>query len=247
MHDYIQSYLDFIDLKDLLKKLKVNGIEDYLEQVKRLSAEAWIKEELLLKYLKQGGAKMITDLILESLNIPLSQEIDVLDVGAGTNPLTREIIDRVKAHLPNASFFAMNPCPNALKALMSERRDIIPIVGFLEDIRGSVLYSSQYFALPDKFDIILLILTLNQAKDIKKALFSLRESIKDGGRVIVIDLCKPKSEELKGEAYNERLGYDPAEFQRLAANYFSQILIERTSGDFHKNSSISLFKAVLMP
>ncbi len=251
MYSYVQSYLESFDLKDLLSELKINNIDNYLNQVRHFSVrEAGKRDAILLEYLGHEGIEKIVDSVLESISLYSGTDlIDILDVGAGTGLLTAKMTDRIKSSMPNASFFAMDLTPDMLKVLTSKRKDIVPIVGIVEKIRESVLYSSRFFALPDKFDVIISILTLHHVKDVKKALSSLRESIKPNGRVIIVDLCKHEFKEFKDEMCDIHLGFDPAEFQRLAVNYFSQILIEKMAGVCCTSSSrsVELFKAVLMP
>ncbi len=251
MYSCVQSYLESFNLKDLLTELKINNIENYLSQAKHFSLkEAQKRDKILLDYFGPKGIERIVDSVLESLAIPPSDRLlDILDVGAGTGLLTEKIMDRIRSFLPNASFFAMDLTPDMLKVLASRRRDIIPIIGIMEKIRESVLYSSRYFALPDKFDVIISILTLHHVKEVKNAFSSLRESVKPSGRVIIIDLCKHQFEEFRREMGDVHSGFDPVEFQKLAANYFSQILIERMPEICCTSSgrSIELFKAVLMP
>jgi SAM-dependent methyltransferase len=251
MHNHIQSYLESFDLKDLLIELKINGIDKYLDQAKHFSLkEAHDRDKLLLEYLGKRGIERIVNSVLESLVLVSNTELlDILDVGAGTGLLTEKIMDKIRSRVPNASFFAMDLTPDMLKILASKRKDVIPIVGIVERIRDSVLYSSRYFALPDKFDVIISILTLHHVKDVEKALSSLKESVKPNGCVIIIDLCKHEFEEFKEEMADIHLGFDPAEFQKLAVKYFPKILIERIQGICCESSgrSVDLFKAVLMP
>jgi len=251
MHSYVQSYLESFNLKDLLTELRINNSKGYLEQVKHFSLkEAQQRDRILLKYFESEGIERIVNSVLESIMLPSDVELlDMLDVGAGTGFLTAKIADKIKLRIPKASFFAMDLTPEMLKVLASKRRDIVPIVGIVEKIRESVLYSSRFFALPDKFDVIISILTLHHISDLGKALSSLRESIKPSGRVIIVDLCKHEFEELKKEMGDIHMGFDPVEFQKIAVNYFSQVLIEKMQGIccISSDRSVDLFKAVLMP
>ncbi|RLG54319.1 MAG: hypothetical protein DRO00_01490 [Thermoproteota archaeon] len=251
MYSCVQSYLESFNLKDLLTELRINNLEGYLDQARHFSLkEAKKRDEILFRYFGPEGIERIVNSVLESIILPSDTGLlDILDVGAGTGLLTSKIVDRIKSHLPNASFFAMDLTPEMLKVLASKRRDIVPIVGIIEKIRESVLYSSRFFALPDKFDVIISILTLHHVTDVEKALSSLRESVKPSGRVIVVDLCKHEFDEFREEMGDIHLGFDPAEFQKLAVNYFSQILIEKMQGICCTSSgrSVELFKAVLTP
>ncbi len=250
MLERFHSYLDSFDLQDLLKELKLeNKVKSPLNRFKQPLIEELKERDLsLITGLGRRGMEVLFDSILESLTPLLGKKApDILHVGSGTGWLTGMMVDRIKRILPNANFFAMDMFPGLLKILLSRREDVVPIVGLLEGIRGSLLYSSRYFALPDSFDAIISILTLHHVKDVERALLSMKEALRPEGIAIIVDLCKHEFKEFRREMGDIHLGFDPSNFQGLAAKHFPRVLVERIRGLSYKssNKSIELFKAVL--
>ncbi|KPV64934.1 MAG: hypothetical protein AOA65_0647 [Candidatus Bathyarchaeota archaeon BA1] len=247
----IQSYLENTRLQKLLEELKAPNIEVLIEEIGHFTEkEAEKRDQIVLGYFGEGGVNRIVDSIVGCLLSPprLRKGAEVLDVGAGSGLFTLRVVDKLRPHLPRASFYAMDVTPGMLQALSSKTSEIVPFLGVGENIAGSVEHARKYFRVPKKFDAVFSTLMLHHCPEVEKVFGSVRDALKAGGKAVFIDLCKHPFKEFM-EMGDVHLGFQPDWIETMAKKHFSEVHVERMPGICCECSgrSAELFLALVMP
>ncbi|MBC7129971.1 methyltransferase domain-containing protein, partial [Candidatus Bathyarchaeota archaeon] len=197
------------------------------------------------------GVKRIADTITQALLSPPKpkENAKILDVGAGSGFFTLRIFKKLRRHLPNASFYAMDLTPAMLNVLARKTSEITPFLGVAENIKGSMEHARKYLNIPEKFDAIFSTLMLHHCPNIEPVFESLRKAVDANGKVIILDLCKHSFQEFMEEMGDLHLGFEPEQIKEKAEKHFSKTEIKKIPGVCCKCSSRSaeLFVAYMTP
>jgi ubiquinone/menaquinone biosynthesis C-methylase UbiE len=247
-----EDYLKNVKLKELLEELKVPKIETLMKEVKHFNEkEAEGRDKIVLSYFGEDGIERVIDSIVQGLLSPpkLRKNARVLDVGAGSGFFTTKVADKVRRHLPEAAFYAMDPTPAMLRVLARKTPEITPFLGVAENVRGSVEYARKYLNITEKFEAIFSTLMLHHCLDIERVFESSREVIEVNGKVVVMDLCKHPFKEFREEMGDIHLGFEPELIKEKAEKHFSKVQVKKVPGICCTNSgrSAELFIAFMMP
>lgn len=247
-----EDYLKNVELQKLLEELKVPKIETLMKEAKHFTEkEAERRDKIVLSYFGEAGIERIIDSIVQGLLSPpkLRKNARVLDVGTGSGLFTIRVVDKVRRHLPEATFYAMDLTPAMLQVLTRKTSEITPFLGVAENVRGSVEYARKYLNIPEKFDAIFSTLMLHHCLDIEKVFESFREVTEVNGKVVVMDLCKHPFEEFREEMGDIHLGFEPELIKEKAEKHFSKVQVKKIPGICCTNSgrSAELFIAFMMP
>jgi len=197
-----EDYLKNVKLKELLEELKVPKIGTLMKEVKHFTEkEAERRDKIVLSYFGEDGIERAIDSIVQGLLSPprLRKNAKVLDVGAGSGFFTTKVVDKVRRHLPEAAFYALDLTSVMLRVLARKTPEITPFLGVAENVRGSVEQARKYLNIPEKFDAIFSILMLHHCLDIEMVFESFRKVVEVDGKAVVVDLCKHSFEEFREE------------------------------------------------
>jgi SAM-dependent methyltransferase len=229
----IESYLDKIDLQSFLESLEASNVDLIIREVEHFTEkEAEKRDNLLLDYFGESGIEKIADSIVDCIlaKPKPGNNAKILDVGAGSGLFTIKVGENIHRQLSEASFFAMDVTP-AMIAIVSEKtHEIIPFLGIAENIAGSIEYSRKYIEIPTKFDVVFSTLMLHHCQNIEKVFRSIREVLRNRGKVVIIDLCEHQFEEFREEMGDIHLGFNTHLIVEFAKRYFSRIEIKKISG-----------------
>ena len=247
-----EDYLKNVKLKELLEELKVPKIETLMKEVKHFTEkEAERRDKIVLSYFGEDGIERAIDSIVQGLLSPprLRKNAKVLDVGAGSGFFTTKVVDKVRRHLPEAAFYALDLTPVMLRVLARKTPEITPFLGVAENVRGSVEQARKYLNIPEKFDAIFSTLMLHHCLDIEMVFESFRKAVEVDGKAVVVDLCKHSFEEFREEMGDLHLGFEPELLKGMAEKHFSKVQIKKIPGICCTNSgrSAELFVAVMIP
>jgi ubiquinone/menaquinone biosynthesis C-methylase UbiE len=205
----------------------------------------------VLSYFGEDGVERIVESIVRCLFSPpkLRENAKILDVGAGSGFFTLAVAEKLRQHLPEASFYAMDVTPAMLRLLVRKTSQVTPFLGVAENIRGSLEYASRYLRVSERFDAIFSTLTLHHCPDIEKVFQSVKEAVDIHGKAVFVDLCKHSFKEFREEMGDVHLGFEPELIKRLAEKHFSKVQVEKMPGICCKSSgrSAELFIALMTP
>ena len=246
-----EDYLKNVKLKELLEELKVPKIGTLMKEVKHFTEkEGEIRDKIVLSYFGEDGIERAIDSIVQGLLSPprLRKNAKVLDVGAGSGFFTTKVVDKVRRHLPEAAFYALDLTSVMLRVLARKTPEITPFLGVAENVRGSVEQARKYLNIPEKFDAIFSILMLHHCLDIEMVFESFRKVVEVDGKAVVVDLCKHSFEEFREEMGDLHLGFEPELLKEMAKKHFSKVQIKKIPGICCTNSgrSAELFVAVMI-
>lgn len=247
-----EDYLKNVKVSELLQELGVPKIETVMAEVKHFTEkEGKRRDKILLSYFGENGIERIISSIVQALLSPpqLSKDAKVLDVGAGSGFFTMRVVDKLRSHLPEAAFFAMDLTPAMLQVLAEKTSNITLFLGVAENIRGSVEHARRYLGIPEKFDAIFSTLMLHHCLNVERVFESFREAVEVNGKVVVIDLCKHSFKEFREEMGDVHLGFKPELIQEKAEKQFSKVKVEKIPGICCNRSgkSAELFVAFMKP
>lgn len=247
-----EDYLKNVELQELLEELEVSRIETLMEEVKHFTEkEAKRRDKIVLCYFGEDGIERIVSSIVQNLLSPpkLRENAKVLDVGAGSGFFTARVVDKLRRHLPEAAFYAMDLTPAMLHVLAAKTPKITPFLGVAENLRGSVEQARKYLNIPKKFDAIFSTLMLHHCLNVERVFESFRKAVEANGKVVVVDLCKHSFEEFREEMGDLHLGFEPELLKGIAEKHFSKVQVKKIPGIRCTNSgrSAELFVAVMIP
>jgi SAM-dependent methyltransferase len=228
-----ENYIEQLRLRNLFKKLGASNPNILAKTVEHFTTkEAEKRDKIVVSYFGHDGVSRIvttiTDLLLDSPS--LSTEAAVLDIGAGTGFFTTKIATKVHAKIPNVSFYAMDLTPAMLLSLAKKKTNITPFIGIAENLESSIKEARKHFNIPQKFDAIFSTLMLHHSTQPEKIFKNLKETLKENGKAIIIDLCEHSFEEFRTEMGDVYLGFDPEKIREIAANYFPEVKVEKMPG-----------------
>jgi SAM-dependent methyltransferase len=245
----LEDYLKTIDLPKLLTELGAQDPELLVKEVQHFTEkEAKKRDKIILGYFGEKGIKQIVDAIATKLSLsPRMNRAKILDVGAGSGFFTTRVATKLKKHLPNASFFAMDATPAMLRAIAGKKETITPFFGIAENIVGSIRKAREYAPIPTKFDAVFSTLMLHHCTDVDKVFKSLREILKPWGIAVIVDMCTHDFAEFKEEMGDVHLGFDPEQIRKATEKLFSKVSVAKLSGICCSSSgrSAELFVATL--
>ena len=168
-----EEYLKNVEIQKLVKELGVSRIETLMKEMKHFTEkEAKRRDEIVFSYFGRDGVKRIIEAIVKGLLSPprLIDNAEILDVGAGSGFFTKKVARRLRRHLPEATFYAMDLTPAMLKVLARKTSEIAPFLGAAENIHGSVEQARKYLNIPEKFDAIFSTLMLHHCLNIERVI-----------------------------------------------------------------------------
>jgi len=228
-----QRYLQTVQFPKLLKELGVQNAETVTEQIQHFTEkEAEKRDEIVLSYFGAEGVQRIVDSISNCLLSPprLMENAEILDVGAGTGFFTTKIAQKLRKHLPTASFYAMDITPAMLKMLSKKTADILLFLGTAENVGASIRFARKHLEIPEKFDAVYSTLTLHHCVDIENVFQSIHEVLKTNGKAVIVDLSKHSFKEFKREMGDIHLGFQPEQVKEKASKHFPMVQIEKIQG-----------------
>jgi SAM-dependent methyltransferase len=248
----LKHYLETANLPKVLNELGAPNAETLSLEIKHFKEkEAGKRDRIVLEYFGERGARRIVDALLNSLLSPpaLRNKAKILDVGAGSGLFTIRVAEKIWKHLPETIFYAMDTTPAMLLALAKKTSRITPFLGIAENITGSAKAARKHMPIPTKFDAVFSTLMLHHCPDVERVFKSLKHTLKNNGKAVIIDLCKHSFTEFKHEMGDFHLGFDPEQIEKYAKETFSKVSVKKLAGICCSSSgrSAELFIAYLLP
>jgi ArsR family transcriptional regulator len=245
-----EKYLAQLKLDKLFEELGASDPETLAKMVKHFTTkEAEKRDKIVLGYFGQHGinriVKTITQFLLGHPNLPRNAKI--LDVGAGTGFLTVKIARKIRAELPDATFYALDLTPAMLLMLAKKNVKIKPFVGMAENIQTSIKQARKYFNIPTKFDAVFSTLMLHHSTSPENVFKSLKTILKKNGKAVIADMCEHSFKEFKTEMGDVHLGFELRSIREMAQRYFKRVRVEKIPGICCQSSgrSAEIFVAYL--
>lgn len=248
----LEDYLKDVELQKLIEELRISNVEMIIEEVKHFTEkEAERRDKIVLSYFGEEGVKRIVDSVVQCLlsQPKLKENAKILDAGAGSGFFTVRIADKLRRHLPEAGFYAMDITPIMLQVLARKTSEVTPFLGLAENIRGSVDHARRHLKIPKKFDAVLSTLMLHHCSDIGRVFRSFKQVVEPHGKAVIVDLCKHSFEEFKEEMADIHLGFEPEPLKEMAEKYFSKVHLGKIPGICCESSgrSAEVFVAFMTP
>ncbi len=247
-----EDYLKSVEPQKLLEALGVPKIETLMEEVKHFTEkEAERRDKIVLSYFGETGVERIIDSIVRGLLSPpkLRKNAKVLDVGAGSGFFTMRVVDKLRRHLPEAAFYAMDLTPAMLRVLAIKTSEVTPFLGVAENVQGSVEHARRHLSIPEKFDALFSTLVLHHCLEVERVFDSFRKAVEVDGKVVIVDLCKHSFEEFREEMGDVHLGFEPKLIKEKAEKQFSKVEVKKIPRICCDSSgrSAELFMAFMTP
>jgi len=226
----LQKYLETADLHKLLTELDAQNICVLVEEIRHFTEkEAEKRDKIVLSYFGEKGVKQIVNAITTRVTMgpKLKTNAKILDMGAGSGFFTIRVANKLKAQLPKASFYAMDPTPAMLLALTKKTQMVTPFFGIAENIAGSIKNAETYANVPKHFDAVFSTLMLHHCPEINKVFQSVRKVLKPTGRAVIVDLCTHPFTEFGEEMGDLHLGFDPKEIRKAAKKVFTKVSVKK--------------------
>ena len=228
-----ERYLQTAQFSTLLREFGVQNVEALTVQIQHFAKKgAEKRDEIVLSYFGAEGVQRIVNSVADCLLSPprLTENAEILDVGAGTGFFTIKIARELRKHLPTASLFAMDITPAMLRVLVKRTTGILPFLGTAENVNASMKFARKHLKIPEKFDAVYSTLALHHCLDIENVFRSIRKVLKADGKVVIVDLCKHPFEEFKKEMGDIHLGFQPEQIKEKASKYFLKVQMKKMSG-----------------
>jgi SAM-dependent methyltransferase len=225
-----KEYVEHLQLEQFFRKVGTSDPETLAETVEHFTVkEGEKRDQIVSNYFGQSGVRRIVDTITRCLleHPRLPSEGKALDVGAGSGFFTVRVAAKVRAEIPNASFYAMDLTPAMLLSLVKKKADIVPFVGIAENMRGSIEQARKHFNVPFKFDAVFSTLMLHHSTRPERVFRSISETLEKRGKAVVVDLCEHSFEEFRTEMGDVHLGFKPENIQSMARRHFADVKIEK--------------------
>jgi len=247
-----ENYLKSVKIPKLLKELGVLKVETLMKEIKRFTErEAERRNKIVLSYFGEGGIERIVNSITQYLLSPpkMRKNAKVLDVGSGSGFFTMRVVDKLRRHLPESTFYAMDLTPAMLHVLAGKTSEITPFLGVAENVLGSAEQTRKYLKIPEKFDAIFSTLMLHHCLDVARVFESFRKAVEVNGKAVVVDLCKHPFKEFREEMADVHLGFELELLKGIAEKHFSKVQVKKIPGIYCTNSgrSAELFIATMIP
>jgi len=246
----LRDYLKTIDLPSLLTELGAQDPQMLAKEIRHFTEkEATKRDNIVLGYFGEKSIRQIVDTVTTKLTShpKLKQTARILDVGAGSGFFTTRIASKLKKHLPNASFYAVDATPAMLLAMAKKKERITPFFGIAENVTGSIRKAKEYATVPDRFDAVFSTLMLHHCTDIDKVFKSLREVLKPAGKAVIVDMITHSFTEFRDEMGDVHLGFETEQIEKAAKRAFSKVTVDKIPGIHCSSSgrSAELFVATL--
>jgi SAM-dependent methyltransferase len=219
-----------LQLEQLFKQLKAPNPGTLAKTMRHFATkEAENRDKIVADYFGRPAIKKIVDTIVDALlaSPKLPSDAKILDVGAGSGFFTFRVAKKVRAELPESSFYAMDLTPTMLLLLARKKAKITPFVGIAENIEGSIRQAEKFFKIPRRFDAVFSTLMLHHSTCPAKVFESIRKALKKDGKAIIVDLCEHNFEEFRTEMGDVHLGFKLENIRKMAQKHFSTVRIRK--------------------
>jgi SAM-dependent methyltransferase len=221
----VEQYLERVRPAELFARLKVGDADTLAANVAHFTEkEARDRDAIVLGHLGSDGAQRVVDAVVEGL-LPagaMNPQPALLDLGAGSGFFTHRVAEGLRARGLRPRLFAMDATPAMLRALGRKPFPIVPVLGLLEDVEGSVREAAKVQPLPALFDGAFSTLALHHCPDPPRFFEGAARVLGFGAPLVVVDLQEHRHEELRANARDLHLGFRPAQVEAWAAERFGE-------------------------
>lgn len=213
------------EVKEFLKKLGFDerSANELIEQIEYFEGEAPQRDDIVRDYLREECIETIVGDIVEEILKLNKENIKLLDVAAGSGFFTERVKRKLEERGVKVDVYALDITPSMLKRL--KERKITPIWGVAEKIKESIKIANEYYNInvPEKFDAVISTLALHHFLKPEKVLESMKDALKESGKVIIVDVLKHEHEELKETLKDTHLGFSLEEIKEMGSKIFKEV------------------------
>lgn len=213
------------EVKEFLKKLGFDekSAEELVEQIEYFETEAPERDDIVRDYLRDECIETIVGDIVEEILKLNRENIKLLDVAAGSGFFTERIKRKLEEKGVKVEVYGFDITPSMLKRLME--KGITPIWGVAEKIRESIEIANEHYGInvPKEFDVVLSTLAFHHFLKPEEVLRSMKSVLKEGGKVIIVDVLKHQHEEFKETLKDTHLGFSLEEIKEMGARVFKNV------------------------
>ena len=213
------------EIRTFLEKLGFGeeDINELVGQIEYFEREAPERDDIVRDYLRDECIETIVNDIVEEI-LKLSREsIKLLDVAAGSGFFTERVKRKLEEKGIKVEVYGFDITPSMLKRL--KEKGIIPIWGVAEKIRESIMIVNEHYGLnvPKEFDVVLSTLAFHHFLKPEEVLRSMKSVLKEGGKVIIVDVLKHEHEEFKETLKDTHLGFSLEEIKEMGSRVFKKV------------------------
>lgn len=246
----VEDYLARVGAEQLFARLRVRDARELARNVAHFTdKEAAQRDRIVLDHLGEAGARAVGEAVCEAL-LPagaMNREPALLDAGAGSGFFTARVAQGLRARGLAPRMFAMDATPAMLRALGAKGERIVPFLGVLEDLEGSVREARPVQPLPPLFHGLMSTLALHHCPEPADFFAGAARVLQHGAPAIVVDMLEHGHADFRERMGDVHLGFDPRRLEALALDHFaeaeSRVLPE--VGCVDSGTRVGLFALVL--
>lgn len=221
----VEQYLERTDPAALFARLRTADAAALARSVAHFTEkEAEQRDRIVLGYLGSEGVEGVTQALAEGL-LPagaMNPAPAILDVGAGSGFFTRRAAEALRARGLRPRMFALDATPAMLRALGRKPFPVVPFLGLLEDLEGSVREAAKVQPLPGIFDGAMSTLALHHCPDIGAFFRGAARVLGFGAPMVVVDMVAHDRADFRQTMGDVHLGFEPQRLAALALEHFAE-------------------------
>ncbi|AEH24592.1 class I SAM-dependent methyltransferase [Pyrococcus yayanosii] len=213
------------EIRTFLEKLGFGEeeVNELVEQIEYFETEAPERDDIVRDYLRDECIEtIVNDIVGEILKLN-RKDIRLLDVAAGSGFFTERVRRKLEEKGVKVEVYGFDITPSMLKRL--KEKGITPIWCVAEKIRESIRIANEHYGInvPKEFDVVLSTLAFHHFLKPEEVLRSMKSVLKEGGKVIIVDVLKHEHEELKETLKDTHLGFSLEEIKGMGSRVFKNV------------------------
>ncbi|ADT84361.1 class I SAM-dependent methyltransferase [Thermococcus barophilus] len=213
------------EIRTFLEKLGFGEgeVNELVEQIEYFETEAPERDDIVRDYLRDECIEtIVNDIVGEILKLN-RKDIRLLDVAAGSGFFTERVRRKLEEKGIKVQVYGFDITPSMLKRL--KEKGITPIWGVAEKIRESIMIANEHYGInvPKEFDVVLSTLAFHHFLKPEEVLRSMKSVLKEGGKVIIVDVLKHEHEEFKETLKDTHLGFSLEEIKGMGSRVFKKV------------------------
>ncbi|WP_324736442.1 methyltransferase domain-containing protein [Thermococcus sp. SY098] len=216
---------DIEEIRTFLERLGFGEeeVNELVEQIEYFETEAPERDDIVRDYLRDECIETIVEEIVEEILKLNRKSIKLLDVAAGSGFFTERVKEKLEEKGIKVEVYGFDITPSMLRRL--KEKGITPIWGVAEKIGESIRIANEHYGInaPKEFDVVLSTLAFHHFLKPEEVLRSMKSVLKEGGKVIIVDVLKHEHEEFKETLKDTHLGFPLEEIKGMGSKVFKEV------------------------